>query len=358
MLDAPPILSPSFVPDASVPMTDHTSVTLKDVAAEAQTSIATVSHFLNKTKPVGALTGQRIARAIERLGYQRDSMAAWFKTSRAPLVILAVASAETSFFSDVAEVIEELCERRGLTVFRVQVQTLENMRRGNAMSAFLRRATGIILLGHSEQWITDPESLAAKTPMVFLNWDMPSGFGQQGLIDHLADGTYKAMALLGERGHRHIGLVTGPLSLPRGQELMAGVRRYEAAHDIDLAPRWTLETSYAFQDAHDKVYAMLAKGVRPTAILTFGVQFAFAVLQAASRLRILVPDELSVISYIDARQADFSSPPLTTVSPSIPQLAGHVVEQLMQLVRGDRADNTTVLELIVNDRGSVRDLRR
>ena len=339
-------------------MDEYTSVTLKDVAVAAETSIATVSHYLNKTKPVGAPTGRRIQDAIERLGYQRDTMAAWFKTARAPLVILAVASAETSFFSDVAEAIEALCEQRGLTVFRVQVPTLENMRRGNAMSAFLRRATGIILLGHSEQWIDDPESLAAKTPMVFLNWDVLSGFGQQGLIDHLADGTYQAMELLGRNGHRHIGLVTGPLSLPRGQELMAGVQRYAATHDVDLAPRWTLETSYAFHDAHDKVHAMLSTGVRPTAILTFGVQFAFAVLQAASRLNIRVPQELSVISYIDARQADFSSPPLTTVSPSIPQLAGHVVEQLMRLVRGERADTPTVLELIVNDRGSVRNLRR
>ncbi len=339
-------------------MAEYTSVTLKDVATEANISIATVSHYLNKTKPVGEETGQRIQFAIDRLGYQRDSLAAWFKTSRAPLVILAVAVAETSFFSDIAETIEDICEGHGLTVFRVQIKTLEKMRQGNSMSAFLRRATGIILLGHSEQWIEDPESMAAKTPMVFLNWDVLSGFGQQGLIDHLADGSYKAMEFLAERGHRDIGLVTGPLSMPRGEELMSGVSRFAAANGLKIKPRWKLETTYAFQDAHDKAYAMLSSGPRPTAILTFGLQFAFAVLQAASRLNIRVPEELSVISYIDARQAEFSSPPLTTISPSIPQLAAHVVDQLMHLVNSDHPEPSTVLELIVKDRGSVRDLRQ
>jgi DNA-binding LacI/PurR family transcriptional regulator len=250
-----------------------------------------------------------------------------------------------------------MCEAHGLTVFRVQVKTLENMRRGNSMSSFLRRTTGIILLGHSEQWIEDPESLAAKTPMVFLNWDVLSGFGQQGLIDHLADGSARALAFLAAHGHRDIGLVTGPLSMPRGQELMAGVRRFAASADVNLDPRWTLETSYAFQDAHDKAYAMLSGPSRPSAILTFGVQFAFAVLQAAGRLNIRVPDELSVISYIDTRQADYSSPPLTTVSPSIPQLARHVVDQLMHLVSSEHPEPSTVLDLVVHDRGSVRDLR-
>ncbi|HWZ47281.1 MAG TPA: LacI family DNA-binding transcriptional regulator [Herbaspirillum sp.] len=335
-------------------MAEHTSVTLKDVAAEADISIATVSHYLNKTKPVGLLTGQRIQTAIDHLGYQRDSMAAWFKTSRAPLVILAVAVADTSFFSDVADTIEDICELHGLTVFRVKIKTLEKMRQGNAMSAFLRRATGIIVLGHSEQWIENPESLAAKTPMVFLNWDMPAGFGPQGLVDHLADGTCRAMEFLAEHGHRDIGLVTGPLSLPRGQELMSGVRRFAQSNAVNLDPRWLLETSYAFQDAHDKAYAMLAAGPRPTAILTFGTQFAFGVLQAASRLNIRVPGDLSLISYIDARQAEFSNPPLTTVSPSIPQLARHVVDQLMHLAGADHVKPTTVLDLILNDRGSVR----
>jgi DNA-binding LacI/PurR family transcriptional regulator len=337
-------------------MAEHTTVTLKEVAAEADISIATVSHFLNKTKPVSEATGKRIQAVIDRLGYQRDSMAAWFKTSRAPLVILAVATADTSFFSDVGDAIEDICESHGLTVFRVQVKTLEKMRHGNSMSAFLRRATGIILLGHSEQWIENPEDLAAKTPMVFLNWDVLSGFGQQGLIDHLADGTYRAMEFLASHGHRDIGLITGPLSMPRGQELMAGVRRFAATTDINLDPRWIMETSYDFQDAHDKAYAMLSSGPRPTAILTFGTQFAFGLLQAASRLGIRVPNELSLISYIDAKQADFSSPPLTTVSPSIPQLAKHVVDQLIHLARGDHTDQTTVLDLIVNDRGSVRNL--
>src|ERR1700709_1617502 len=117
-------------------MAEYPSVTLKDVAAEADISIATVSHYLNKTKPVGPLTGQRIQTAIDHLGYQRDSMAAWFKTSRAPLVILAVAVADTSFFSDVADTIEDICELHGLTVFRVKIKTLEKMRQGNAMSAF------------------------------------------------------------------------------------------------------------------------------------------------------------------------------------------------------------------------------
>ena len=116
------------------------TVTLNDVAAEAKTSNATVSNYLNKTKAVSPVTARRIQSAIDKLGYQKDSMAAWFKTARAGLVIIAVANADTTFFSDVADAIEEECEVKGWSALRVKIRTLEKMLKGNDMSAMLKRA--------------------------------------------------------------------------------------------------------------------------------------------------------------------------------------------------------------------------
>jgi len=93
-------------------------------------------------------------------------------------------------------------------------------------------------------------------------------------------------------------------------------------------------------------------------MLAFGTQFAFGVLQAASQLDLRVPHDLSVISYIDASQAEFSSPPLTTVSPSIPQLANHVVERIVRLGRNDATIQSTDLEIILHERGSVQQLQQ
>jgi LacI family transcriptional regulator len=329
------------------------AATLNDVAAEANISNATVSHYLNKTKPVSPATAQRIQQAIDRLGYQKDSMAAWFKTSRAPLVIIAVAKADTSFFSDVADAIEDVCETLNLNVIRVQIGTLEKMRHGNSMMAFLRRATGVIVLGHAEQWIDDPTALEATVPTVALNWDLLAGFNQQGLVEHLPEAAYQAMDFLFSHGHREIGLVTGPLHLPRGQELMAGVRRFSETHNVNIDPSWIIETDYSFSDARHKTAAALLGPYRPTAVLTFGTQFAFGVLQAAWQYNLTVPRDLSVISYIDVKQAEFSTPSLTTISPSLTQLAAHVMDRLMHLSDSEASERSTVLDLILYDRGSV-----
>ncbi len=330
--------------------------TIKDVAALANVSIATVSHHLNKTKAVSKPTAERVARAIEALGYQKDDLAAWFKTAEVPVVFLAAPHADTSFFDDVAAAIEDRFAARGLSVLRVQIATLERMRRGGALASFLQRAAGVVVLGHSDEWIVDEAELASALPSVLLNWDRPGEFRRQGLVEHLDRGADMALTYLAERGHRNIGLMTGPMALPRAQGLLAGTRKAAARLGLNLDPRWMVESSYAFGDARDKARAMLEQAARPTAMFTFGTQFSFGVLQAAYQLGIDVPGDLSVLSYVECKQTEYCAPRMTTVSPSIPQIAAHVVDRILALVAGAEGPVVTSLDVELIERDSVRTL--
>jgi DNA-binding LacI/PurR family transcriptional regulator len=329
--------------------------TIKDVAALANVSIATVSHYLNKTKAVSDPTGQRISRAIAALDYRKDTLAAWFKTAEVPVIFLATPHADTSFFDDVSAAIEERFADRDLSVLRVQITTLDRMRQGGALSSFLQRAAGVVVLGHSDEWISDEATLATQLPSVLLNWDRPAEFRRQGLVEHLDRGADMALTYLAERGHRDIGLMTGPM-LPRAQGLLAGALKSAARLGLNLDPRWTVESSYAFGDAREKARAMLERRPRPTAIFTFGTQFSFGVLQVAYELGINVPRDLSLLSYIECKQTEFCAPRMTTVSPSIPQIAAHVVDRIQTLMADHEASGLTSLDVKLIERDSVRAL--
>ncbi len=333
--------------------------TIKDVAHASGFSVATISNYLNGTKAVGVETRAKIDSAIHTLGYKRDSMAAWLKMNRAPLVIFAAADSDSSFFSDMENEIENECDNNNLSVIRVKIPTLKKMLAGNEMSAFLWRATGLIILEHSQQNIHISKQVSSKIPTIQLNWDGLDGFKQQGLLDHLSEGTFSAMEYLAKHGHRDIGLVTGPLSSMRGQELLDGAKKYcQFNPSVHIRENWIIETDYSFIGAKTKIEQRINESSRPTAILTFGTQFAFAVMQVAVAQHISVPHDLSVISYIDVRQAEYSSPPLTTISPSHEQMAQHIVGKIIRSSNpaGLDEEKITDLQLILHDRGSVRTL--
>ena len=57
-------------------------VTIKDVAKKADVSIATVSNYLNRTKPVSKELGARIQNAVDELGYSLNLNAKILKTAQ------------------------------------------------------------------------------------------------------------------------------------------------------------------------------------------------------------------------------------------------------------------------------------
>lgn len=327
--------------------------TIKEVATLADVSIATVSHYLNKTKFVADGTGRRVQVAIDQLGYQRDDMAAWLKTSGAPVVFIVYPHADTSFFDDVAEEIESRLAPRGLNALRVRVSTIDRMLEGGALRSFLARSAGIVVLGHSDDWPVNAAAASELLPSVMLNWDNLDGFVEQGLIEHLDRGAHTAIAYLAERGHRDIGLMTGPL-LSRGSKLLEGSLASAQKLGVNIDPDWIVQSTYGLQDGHERARRMLEGPTRPTALFTFGTQFAFGAIQACYELSIRVPDEMSIISYIECRQAEFSAPPLTTVTPSIQQIAAHVVERISSQIDGRAPSTVTSLDIQLVERSSVR----
>src|SRR5579859_691579 len=56
--------------DSASNLNYHLNITIKDVAAQAQVSIATVSYVLNNTVPVSAPTRERVLQAVEALNYR------------------------------------------------------------------------------------------------------------------------------------------------------------------------------------------------------------------------------------------------------------------------------------------------
>ncbi len=63
-------------------------VTMKQVAAHAQVSIATVSFVVNDTKPVLPETRERILRAIDELGYRRNAAARALASRKSRIIAL------------------------------------------------------------------------------------------------------------------------------------------------------------------------------------------------------------------------------------------------------------------------------
>ena len=90
--------------------------TIKDVAALAGVSYTTVSHVINKTRPVSEKVRTEVEAAIRQLNYVPSAVARSLKHQSTSSIGLLVSNSTNPFFSELARGIEDTCYRAGYSV--------------------------------------------------------------------------------------------------------------------------------------------------------------------------------------------------------------------------------------------------
>jgi LacI family transcriptional regulator len=88
--------------------------TLKEVAAKAGVSAATVSYVLNDTRKVRPETGQRVLWAARELGYLPNTAARSLVVGRSSIVGLVVPDICNPFFPEITKTFQEEANSSGM----------------------------------------------------------------------------------------------------------------------------------------------------------------------------------------------------------------------------------------------------
>jgi LacI family transcriptional regulator len=107
----------------------------------------------------------------------------------------------------------------------------------------------------------------------------------------------------------------------------------EAGLSADLAT--ILHHSYSFEHGLQAGTQLLKAPDRPTAVFAGSDISAMGILEAARRLGIQVPEQLSVVGFDDTMLAQTSTPPLTTVRQPIAEIGATAVSAILRLSRGE-----------------------
>lgn len=113
--------------------------TIKDVAAKAGVSTATVSRVLNKPGDVADKTRRKVERAIFELKYQPDAMARFLHSSRSQLVGIILPELDHPFFARLLQAVENTCAARG---YRLLICVSSVEQKEIAFAGTLRRISG------------------------------------------------------------------------------------------------------------------------------------------------------------------------------------------------------------------------
>ncbi|MFK0113017.1 LacI family DNA-binding transcriptional regulator [Streptomyces sp. NPDC091217] len=309
--------------------------TLAEVARRAGLSVTAASLVLNQRPGIRITEAaqRRVFDAAEELGYRPNVAARSLRTQKtATLAFVSDVVATTRFAGDMIRGALDAAREREHVLLIAETQGDPEVER-QAIEAMLdRQVDGFVYAAMASRRLTLPPAMLTR-PTVLLNADSTSPVACV-LPDEEEAGREVADALLAQ-GHRRIAVIG------RGEEIerdpraslaagprLRGIRRAMAAQGLRLSPgehtgNWEPEGGY------EAARSLLRRRTLPQGVICMNDRLAFGAYQALAEAGVVIPDDVSVVSFDDDPMAKWLRPGLTTVALPHERMGRTAVEMLL-----------------------------
>ncbi|MET7853767.1 LacI family DNA-binding transcriptional regulator [Streptomyces avermitilis] len=302
---------------------DSGRATIRDVAARADVSVASVSRVLSGNYPVSEELRRRVMKVVRDLDYVTNAHARSLAGGGGtPTVAILINQITGAAFPHVAKGVEGAASLRGW--LSLVGTTGDDPERELALVNLMRQqgVAAVILLGGAYDF--DEYQLrmgrfarsldAAGSHLVLVGRPPLEGNVPATTVDYDNEGGAYAMAgHLLSAGHRRILVLPGHAELTTAQGRLRGARRAFEAYGMPFDPGLVLHGTYAYEHGYDAVEESLRRKLDFTAVLAGTDVVAAGAMQALRTAGLRVPEDVSVVGYDDIPLASQLTPQLTTV---------------------------------------------
>lgn len=319
------------------------SVTIRDVAREADVSVATVSRYINQSARVSEDVTQRIEQAIGDLNYVPHAAARHLATQKTRVIGLLLTNMHNDFFAPLVSGIEAVVQQEGYNLLvathRADSRPVVQLPIGS------HNTDGLIIFADS---LSDEDIIGLHRsgfPMVLIHRASPSDYhipsvtienknATSRLVDHLIT-VHKKNKIL---------FVRGPVNQEDSHWRELGYRQALQDNNIDYDNNLVISGEFERDIAYKEMSNFLVNG-HPEfdAVFTGDDDSAIGVVNALREAEYRVPEDISVVGFDDLRLSAFLTPPLTTVHAPTELVGRTAAKHLFDFLAGKDVEPMTLL---------------
>jgi LacI family transcriptional regulator, galactose operon repressor len=309
------------------------TATIRDVAALAGVSTATVSRVLSGASPARPQTAHRVLAAARQLDYRPSGVARSLQRRRTRTLGLIITDIENPFYPELVRAVEDAALAHDHTVLLCNGAEDPDRERRALEELAERRVDGIViasgrLTARYSDWLA-----SAPTPIVLVNSHV-EGLPVASIVsDNRAGGRLGAEHLIA-LGHRRIGYLTAPPANAAAGERLAGVHDALRAAGLDPAAMPLEEGDGHVAGGELAMTRLIHRAPELTGILCYNDLTAIGALRALRAVGRRVPAEMSVVGFDGIEAAAYVDPPLTTIEQQTTEMGRWAVDRLIGRLHG------------------------
>lgn len=307
--------------------------TIKDVARMAEVSMSTVSKFINGGN-VRQENAHAIRSAIEKLDYRVNPFARSLKTQRSRAIGILLPDISAPFFGAVVTALDKTLREHGYHSLICCYSANHSLERDKLHYLI---STGIDGLVYIPEDLSPEEyyelTASCNIPLVQID-RMIQGVTSDTVLVNNADAVYAATTELIRRGHRRIGLVSGPKSVFSAKERQVGFLRALSDHGILFDDELFFSSDHVFATGYQGCESFLSLEEPPTAIVSTNYDITVGLITAIHDRGLRIPEDMDVFGFDCVDVCTMMKPPLPVVSQPEPLMGQTAAQYLIQRLEG------------------------
>lgn len=333
-------------------------MTIKDVAKEANVSVATVSYVLNGKDNISGETQKRVRDAVLKLEYVTNFSARSMANNESRLIGVIIPQTEqgerllfhNAFYSEMVGSIEYHARKQGYHILITGTNANEDYL--NLVKQ--RNLEGIIIVGiYPDAFYSELKK--SQIPIVLVDSYCQDFYFHNVHINDRYGG-YLATKHLLESGHREIAMVAS--TLRSGGVSDARFNGYKDAleeYGVPFRKEYIFETNVDFESAKEQARRIAGSKHPITAVFAYADLMAVGLIKEFSILGIRVPEDISIVGFDDLDFSRLCIPSLTTIHQDIQEKGAKAVEILLSDIKGkSQGKQEVVLPINLVRRDSVK----
>ena len=310
------------------------TITIYDVAREANVSMATVSRVVNGNPNVKPATRKKVLEVIDRLDYRPNAVARGL-ASKNNYSRCNHSRCQQYVLSSLARGIDDVATMYKYNIILANSDG-DSMKEVNVLNNLLaKQVDGVIFMGHR---ITDEirgEFSRSKTPVVLAGSIDPDEQVGSVNIDYTA-ATKDAVSLLAKNNQK-IAFVSGALIDPiNGQNRLKGYKEALKENNLDYSEGLIFEAPYSFKEGLALVERIMNSGA--TAAYVTDDELAIGVLDGLIDRGVKVPEEFEIITANNSLLAEAARPRLSSVTQPLYDMGAVAMRLLTKMMNKEEVE--------------------
>ncbi|MFC9428962.1 LacI family DNA-binding transcriptional regulator [Streptomyces sp. NPDC056987] len=314
---------------------------IKDVAAEAGVSAATVSRVLNDHPSVSPESRARVLAAVAALGYRPNAVARSLRTDETRTLGLVISDVLNPYFTSLARAVEEEARALGYSVIIGNADERPELQDHHVRTLLDRRIDGLLLSPADRGAKLILDAVRAATPVVFVDRWIPGVDVPVVRADGRA-AVRELVAHLLALGHRRPAIIAGPAATTTGSERVDAFRAALGEHGVALPEAYIGQGDFQAESGRRAAERFLDLPRPPDAVFAADNLMALGALDAFRARGLRVPEDIALAAFDDIPWFVHTDPPITAVAQPTDELGRAAVRALVERIAGREPPSVTL----------------